>query len=224
MLSTFIKRNVKTSEIIISKIFPAGCGWQSGSIIAENLSYTITDPMFYTIVGFKEALFVGSGHMIYYKIKSYNSDEININDEKNNALLLSSATFCSGYMWQPIVNQYSDMDFLITSTITGTYCSSSFLGGLLLSRLLYPMLNYNIEKNNKETIKKDVGLSLSIGGATGLFVATDTELLNNFLANYLGINDNMSTIECIYTAGISTSLGFFGIQTLQNVLKKNWLD
>ena len=193
-------------------------------LLLKILSYTISDPLFYTIVGINEALFVGSGHIIYNKLKSYRYNSIDIKQEKNNALLLSSATFCSGYMWQPIVNQYSDMDFILTSSITGIYCGSAFLYGLLLSRTLYPKINYSIENINKETIKKDIGLSLSIGGATGLFVATDTELLNNFLANYLGINDNMSTIECIYTAGISTSLGFFGIQTLQNVLKKNWLD
>ena len=37
-----LKRYLKTGEVVISKLFPAGCGWQAASIYAESLQYLPT--------------------------------------------------------------------------------------------------------------------------------------------------------------------------------------
>ena len=34
-----LTRYLKTSEVVVSKLFPAGCGWQAASIVADNLNY-----------------------------------------------------------------------------------------------------------------------------------------------------------------------------------------
>ena len=63
-------RTVQTVEAIVSKLFPAGCGWQSASIIAENAGYLPTTLPFFLSVGIGEGLAVGLGHLTYYGIKN----------------------------------------------------------------------------------------------------------------------------------------------------------
>lgn len=70
-------------------------------------------------------------------------------------------------------------------------------------------------------------LSISIGGATGAFVGTDTTFVGNWLAPYVGVYDNMSDIRGMFNAGLSTFGGFAAFQTFQNLTfkkGKNWID
>ena len=225
----FFKRTIKTSEIIISRLFPSGCGWYSGSLIAEKLDYTIFEPNFFLITGLSQSIFVMSGHILYSKFKlqfskNNNYENINMKNEKHKALQIGTATFLSGSIWQPTVNLLENSDFIIVSTITGTICGLSFLSGLLLTRSFFHLLHIDIEKNSKNTIKKDIGVSTSIGGATGLSVSTDTSINNNYMIDYFGITSELTINEAIITAGLSNACGFLALQTLQNMQRKTWLD
>ena len=47
----YLKRFKVTAEVTISKIFPAGFGWQCGSLIAANYSIPATDISFALLTG-----------------------------------------------------------------------------------------------------------------------------------------------------------------------------
>ena len=68
-----LKRYLKTGEVVISKLFPAGCGWQAASIYAESLQYLPTSIPFFLTVGLGEGLAVGIGHIAYNLSKKKNS-------------------------------------------------------------------------------------------------------------------------------------------------------
>ena len=73
----------------------------------------------------------------------------------------------------------------------------------------------------------DALLSVSIGAATGTFVGTDITFPDNVIRPAFGVEDSMSDVEGMVRAGMSTSAGFLGVQTMQNVVMPrggNWLD
>ena len=90
-----------------------------------------------------------------------------------------------------------------------------------------------IEEANYANLKADAALSLAIGGATGCFVGTDVSFVTpagvdqNWLRPIVGVEDGVSDLSGMISAGTSTSLGFMGLQTVQNGVVpagKNWLD
>ena len=103
---TFGKRMVSTAEVMVSKIFPAGFGWQGASVVAENAGFDGASLNFALTTGAGDFLGVLTGHTLYMAIKKgvTGSDDINITHEAQTGLLLGSAAFCSGTVWQPIVN------------------------------------------------------------------------------------------------------------------------
>lgn len=222
MFSKFIKRNIKTVEIISSKIFPAGGGWQSASICADKIGYLSNELPFFALVGCGEGLAVGLGHLAYNGIKNKITN-VDMDTEKKNSLMFGTAAAFSGTVWQPIVNLYTeasnDIPLALIAPITGMVCGMAFMGGLSFSRCFY-----NISNIDNDIFKNDTQLSLSIAGAAGMFVATDASISNNFLVDYFGILENMTNNKQIITAGLSTSTGFIILQTLQNFKKRNYLD
>ena len=73
----------------------------------------------------------------------------------------------------------------------------------------------------------DALLSVSIGAATGTFVGTDITFADNVIRPFFGVEDSMSHIEGMVRAGLSTSAGFLGMQTAQNLTLPrgaNWID
>ena len=220
-------RTFKTGEVIISKLFPAGCGWQAASILAESANYIPTSLPFFLTVGLGEGLAVGIGHITYYTIKkNIAHSNINLKEQIASSLQLGTAATMSGTIWQPSVNLFSSYGFFPSSIGTLCICGLTFYSGLRFSRSLYGnFLGMQLEKKTKENNVNDMLLSVSVAGAAGLFVATDVSLANNFLISYFGITDNMSNLAGIGTAGLSTACGFTGIQLFQNTfLKKNWID
>ena len=113
-----------TAEVTISKIFPAGLGWQSSSIVAEDmLGYTPDSIAFALTTGFGDAVGVMLGHCAFYAAKKSitNDDSINMNRETQTGLLLASAAFCSGTAWQPLVDMLQAAELPFFQVFAGKY-------------------------------------------------------------------------------------------------------
>jgi len=114
--SGLAKRFAVTAEVSISKIFPAGFGWQTSSIIAENhLGYAADSAAFALTTGLGDALGVLFGHTAFYAAKKATVDSsIDMEGETHVGVLLGSAAFCSGTVWQPLVDalQGAELSFM----------------------------------------------------------------------------------------------------------------
>ena len=223
-----VNRFISTLEVSVSKIFPAGFGWQYGSVIADNMGLTPNDLGFFLTTGLGDLTGVFLGHTLYYSIRNaITGGERTIADEAGTGWFLGSAAFCSGSVWQPTVNFLQAAQLPFTGVAVGTWviCGAAFYGGLRLGRLIYPFIDNGAYWN----IKYDAALSVSIGGATGAFVGTDTAYLpeENFLKGVVGVEDADSAITGCVKAGSATSIGFVGSQAVQNATYfkgRNWID
>jgi hypothetical protein len=213
-----------TAEVTVSKIFPAGFGWQTASIVAENnLGYAADSMNFALTTGIGDGLAVLAGHTAYCaaKKKLTNSDNINLTEELHTGILLGSAAFCSGTAWQPLVNALQGAELPFADVVLGTWigCGAAFYTGLRVGRtILSSPLKY-IEEPTYENSKNDASLSVAIGGATGFFVGTDTAYLpgQNIFIDALGIPDGTPELTGCAIAGSSTALGFMTTQTGLNL-------
>lgn len=222
-------RFVYTGEVILSKIFPAGFGWQTASCISEGMGHQATDLSFFFMTGAGDFAGVLAGHSLYYLAKSAVDPTVKMGEQVQVGTWLASAAFMSGFCWQPIVNTLHDsagMGFETTLAGTGVGCGLAFYAGLRLFRSVYsffPALPAADSSNNVA----DAQLSAAIGGATACFVGTDLSFgASNWLAGIVGIGD-VSTLTGAAIAGTSTALGFAIIQTFENLTipaKKCWTD
>ncbi|KAL7534897.1 hypothetical protein ACHAXR_008911 [Thalassiosira sp. AJA248-18] len=223
-----------TAEVTISKIFPAGFGWQSSSIVAEEyLGYAPDTVAFALTTGLGDAIGVMAGHCAYFAAKKSitDDDSINMDRETQTGLLLASAAFCSGTAWQPLVDALQAANLSFVQVFAGTWvgCGTAFYLGLRGARTILSGPCKYIHEPTYENSTTDKSLSVAIGGATGFFVGTDTAYLptQNFLINAVGINDATPAIAGCAIAGSSTSLGFLTAQTPLNALYpsgKLWND
>lgn len=228
--TTLVDRFTVTAEVAVSKLLPAGMGWQGFSCLAEGMGLGATDAGFFLITGSGDALGVAVGHTLYYTIKKNVYDQsIDLKQQAQAALLLGTATFCSGAAWQPAVNMFQGLEtsFVTAAVGTGVITGSMFFTGLRLGRTMYGNMDH-IEKGNSDNLAADAKLSAAIGGATAAFVGTDVSYGDeNFLRPVVGIEESMGAAEGIMRAGLSTMGGFTAAQTVQNVTfprGKNWLD
>jgi hypothetical protein len=232
--STVMNRFVVTGETMVSKIFPAGFGWQSSSIIAENhLGYSADSMAFALTTGFGDAVGVLLGHCGYFAIKKAvtNNDKIIMKREFDTGVLLASAAFCSGSLWQPLVDALQGSGLSFAAVFTGTWigCGTAFYAGLRAGRTILPSFLSYVAEPTYENSKTDASLSIAIGGATGYFVGTDAAYLpeQNFLIDMVGIHDTTPALAGCTIAGSSTALGFGVSQTAMNVVYpsgKCWND
>lgn len=230
----YMKRFQITAEVIVSKIFPAGFGWQSSSIVAEQyLAYTPDTVSFALTTGAGDALGVLLGHCGFYAIKKSitGNPKILMKREFDTGFLLASAAFCSGTVWQPIVNALQAAELSFQGVFAGTWagCGLAFYLGLRAGRTVLPRFLTYVEEPSYENSKNDASLSLAIGGATGFFVGTDAGYLpdQNFLIDVVGIVDGTPDLTGCAIAGTSTGLGFATAQTALNVVfpkNKCWND
>ena len=155
-------RTVQTVEAIVSKLFPAGCGWQTASILADSANYLPTTLPFFLSVGMGEGVAVGIGHLTYYGLKKklVNTD-LDMSLQRGSALQLGTAAAMSGTVWQPSVNLLANHGFLTTAIGTFGICGLTFFSGLKLSRGLWSHLpGISLEKNNKTNTRNDALLSV----------------------------------------------------------------
>jgi len=231
--SSLGSRFVKTFEVTVSKIFPAGFGWQSSSIVAENqFGYTPESVGFALTTGFGDFLGVLIGHCSFYGLKKATVDDsIIMQQEFETGLWLASAAFCSGAVWQPCVNVLQGANLSFNSVFIGTWigCGAAFYTGLRIGRTILPNFTTYIEESNYDNAKSDRELSVAIGGATGFFVGTDAAYLpdQNFLIDVVGIKDGTPDLTGCAIAGTSTALGFLSTNSVFNCVyprDKLWID
>lgn len=232
--SSMMDRFKITAEVTISKIFPAGFGWQSSSIVAEEyLGYAPDTVAFALTTGLGDGIGVMAGHCAYFAAKkSITGDEsINMERETQTGLLLASAAFCSGTAWQPLVDVLQSANLSFVQVFAGTWigCGTAFYLGLRGARTILSGPCTYIHEPTYENSTTDKSLSVAIGGATGFFVGTDIAYLptQNFLINTLGIHATTPAFAGCAIAGTSTSLGFLSSQATLNVMYptgKLWND
>jgi hypothetical protein len=203
-------RIIKTIEVTVSKIFPAGVGWQLASSIVDSAPDSLE---FALSTGTGEAVAVGCGHIMYNKLFK---NDIVPKENLQTGVMLSTAAFCSGCSWQPIVNtlQGADIPFLGVQLGTSIGCGFAFLVGIRMVRSLV-----DSEYITQTPLTQDIQLAASIGGATGCFVGTDLSYLpaQNLTASIIGIGEMDGIGLACAKAGLSTSMGFGGVQTFQNL-------
>lgn len=238
--SLLTKRLITTFEVVVSKIFPAGFGWQGASVIADNLGHGADSLPFFLMTGTGDALGVMIGHNVYYAIKKATVDSnIDMPTQVNTSILLGTAAFHAGTAWQPIVSTLHDqMGCTFNQTMGGTFvgCGFMFFVGLRIARGLFGGRLKGIETASYANLKADAGLSVSIGGATGCFVGTDVSFISeansitidqNWLRPFVGVEDSTTDIVGMVSAGTSTALGFTAVQMAQNAVvpaEKCWVD
>ncbi|KAL3907946.1 MAG: hypothetical protein SGILL_008670, partial [Bacillariaceae sp.] len=231
--STLAQRFLVTAEVTVSKIFPAGFGWQTASIVAENNFGFAPDTLNFALTtGLGDGLGVLGGHCLFYGAKKALVDSsINMESEFQTGVLLASAAFCSGTAWQPLVDALQGANLSFGGVFAGTWvgCGMAFYAGLRAGRTILSGFMTHIHEPTYENSKNDASLSVVIGGATGFFVGTDAAYLpdQNFLINLVGISDGTPDLVGCAIAGSSTSLGFLTSQSVFNVIYpagKCWND
>jgi hypothetical protein len=231
--SSLVDRFIVTAEVTVSKIFPAGFGWQTASIVAAQQGFAGDSLNFALSTGLGDAIGVCLGHMTYYSAKKalVKDSGLNLTQELHTGILLGSAAFCSGTAWQPIVNALQGANLPFQQVFLGTWigCGVAFYGGLRVARTLLSGALEGIEEPTYANSKNDASLSVAIGGATGFFVGTDAAYLpeQNFLLDVVGIQDGTPDLVGCAIAGTSTSLGFMAAQSSLNVIYptgKCWND
>jgi len=232
--SPLLDRFVVTAEVTVSKIFPAGLGWQSASLWADHtMGYASDSASFALTTGLGDALGVLAGHCLYYTLKKSTGVDphINLTREWHTGVLLGSAAFMSGTAWQPLVNALQGANLTFASVLAGTWvgCGVAFYTGLRVARTVLSARLPHIAPPTYENSQTDAALSVAIGGATGCFVGTDAAYLpeQNFLLGAVGILDTTPDVTGCLLAGTSTSLGFCAAQSTLNMVYpagKCWND
>jgi len=227
-------RFVVTAEVTVSKIFPAGFGWQSSSIVAEESFGFSPDTMSFALTtGLGDAIGVFLGHSTYFALKKAvtSDDSINMTREAQTGTLLASAAFCSGTAWQPLVDALQGANLSFSTVFAGTWvgCGTAFYLGLRGARTILSGFLEHVQEPTYENSKTDTSLSVAIGGATGFFVGTDAAYLpdQNFLIDIVGISDGTPDLTGCAIAGTSTGMGFVAAQTPMNLIfptGKSWND
>ena len=92
-------------QVTVSKIFPAGAGWQAASIVADAAGRQADSLTFAAYTGVGDGIAVAAGHTSYYAAKKAIVDpNIDIGEQAGLGVWLGSAAVCSGALWQPLVN------------------------------------------------------------------------------------------------------------------------
>jgi len=230
-LSYLPGRFIGMAEVIVSKIFPAGFGWQTGANVADGFGFGDESFGLFSLAGVGDGLGVMAGHVAYFAAKkAITGTDIDMSAEVQTGFFLGSAATCSGFAWQPCVNMLTSFGLGFNGTVVGTtmICGTVFFCGLRLQRTLFRNVLEHVEEPTYQNLKADGLLSVSIGGATGAFVGCDVGYGDaNFLRPIIGVEDGASTIAGTTCAGLATSVGFGATQVVQNVAtpaEKSWLD
>ena len=96
------RRMTVTAEVGISKIFPAGFGWQTAAYFAEGAGMEATDVSFFISTGVGDGIGVAIGHTLYCALKKVvtGNKDMDIGKESQVGIMLGSAAVCSGGIWQ----------------------------------------------------------------------------------------------------------------------------
>lgn len=223
------------AEVVVSKIFPAGFGWQASSAVAEGMGFESDQGGFFLITGAGDFAGVLTGHCVFYAIKKACFDpSICMSATFQLGTWLASAAFMSGLAWQPLVNAFQakgvGFSFNTSCALTTVGCGLMFYTGLRFGRSIYSPIMPALPGPTYDNLRYDAQLSMAVGGATGCFVGTDLSYGSDNWINTLipiGVTDDDSILLGMVKAGSSTALGFTVVQTAQNVMVPHgdcWLD
>lgn len=224
-------RFLATLVVAISKIFPAGFLWEGFALAAvaagEHVRRDGTVGT-YLLTGLGDSLGVLTGHLLWrLPVTFIFHDKFQPRAEVQTALFLASASFLSGSSWQLVVNLTTTLGFYGVAVITGTVCACMFFIGLRAGRAVYGRW-LGWEHLLGVGWGLDAQLAASIGGASFLFVATDTGVSSNPLINVFGVEEHASAFLGMFQAGASTFCGFLAVQAVQNLVLfrhgRSWLD
>ena len=133
---SFGDRVVTSAEVTVSKIFPAGAGWQLASYVAEGSGFSPTSLAFFATVGLGDCTGVFLGHTVYQVLKKVTGAKISLGTELQVASLLGGAAFFSGSAWQPALNAFNTLGFSFTQSLVGVSLATTFafFAGLRIMR------------------------------------------------------------------------------------------
>jgi hypothetical protein len=157
-----------SNTVAISKIFPAGAGWQAASLFAaDNLGLESTSLAFFGAVGLGDFLGVFLGHTLFFLLKKLvrHDPTIKMGEQLQVATLLGGAAFFSGATWQPALNalRFLGLDFAGVFLGVGASCTLAFFTGLRVWRKLLSPSMGAVERNSYQNQKSDVQLAVAIG-------------------------------------------------------------
>jgi hypothetical protein len=228
------ERIMSSLEVSVSKIFWAGAGWQTASLLAANLGLASNSLGFYLAVGAGDMSGVFLGHTAYYMLKkAYMGDaRIDVAREAQTGALLGGAAFFSGFTWQLSVDAARALSggaFDSTLLGAGAACGVAFFAGMRVMRALLSRPLPAVEGATYHNLKADAQLSAAIGGAAAAFVGTDVSFGQeaNWLQPLVGISPEASALAGVGLAGLSTTLGFMAVQAAMAVglpARRCWID
>jgi len=228
----FNRRMATSAEVAVSKIFPAGAGWQLASAVADGCGFATTSLPFFCLVGLGDLSGVALGHVTYQflKKKLFGATSISIGAEVQTAALFGGAAFFSGACWQIALNAFNTLGFTFTQALAGVSLSSTvaFFAGLrIMRRLLSPSMPA-VEGITYDNQESDLALAAAVGVGCGFFVGTDVSFGSaNWLAWVVGIQEHFSIARAAVAAGLSTSIGFIVNMLWQSASlpkKTCWID
>jgi len=206
-----------TAEVMVSKIFPAGFGWQTGSLVADQSLGLGADTLGFALcTGLGDFTGVLLGHSLFYGIKDGGA---NFGRHVQTASWLGTAAFMAGTAWQPSVNILASLGFNACAVGTGAITGAIFFVGLRLGRAVYSNFMPAIGIGTGANRVADGQLSVAIGGGTACFVGTDVSFGDaNWLRPLVGVEETTGDLLGCVKAGTSTFLGFGVVQAAENVL------
>jgi hypothetical protein len=215
------------AQVAVSKLFPAGFGWQYSSGIAEDtFGLGANDYGFFAVTGFGDMCGVFAGHFTYYTGKKILYDRsIVVGEQAHVALWLGAAAFMSGGAWQPFVNFFQACSgegnhFNSHLMAVTACCGTMFYTGLRMGRYFFSPVLTGIPACDYNNLRADAQLSVAIGGATACFVGTDVSYGDgNWLRPLVGIEEEFATMHGCVLAGTSTALGFTAVQIAENIVR-----
>eukprot|EP00562_Extubocellulus_spinifer_P008805 CAMPEP_0178494262 /NCGR_PEP_ID=MMETSP0696-20121128/12924_1 /TAXON_ID=265572 /ORGANISM="Extubocellulus spinifer, Strain CCMP396" /LENGTH=341 /DNA_ID=CAMNT_0020122335 /DNA_START=79 /DNA_END=1104 /DNA_ORIENTATION=+ len=221
-----------TAEVAVSKLFPAGFGWQTAATFAEGAGMDAANMDFALATGLGDGLGVALGHTAWMAGKKMitGDEEIDVTAQAQTGIFLGSAAVCSGGAWQPFVNTLQAAGFGFNSSLVLTAgCGTlAFFSGLRIFRAIYAPIFSGVEEATYANLKADAALSAAVGGAAGCFVGTDVSYAAaNWLRPLVGVEETTAAVTASVLAGSSTALGFTVVQMGENAIypkNKCWVD
>jgi len=221
-------RMALTAEVLVSKIFPAGFGWQTASLVADkSFGLSAESAGFAVMTGIGDFTGVLLGHSLFYAIKNGGKD---MGKEVQTATWLATSAFLAGTAWQPTVNALTaaGLGFNSVALGTGAITGACFMVGLRVGRMVYGSFMPAIAPGTGGNLVADAQLSVAIGGGTACFVGTDVSFGDaNWLRPIVGVEETTPDLLGCVKAGTSTFLGFGVVQTAENIIipaRSCWTD
>jgi len=223
----YLNRMMTSVEVMISRVFPAGAGWQLASILATNAGVASNSLLFCSLLGLGNFFGVIFGHMLWEGLKKVVKGDVDLAREFQVASLLGGAAFFSGLSWQVAMNVFKavGVGLLQSFMSVGIVCTMAFFLGMRMMRQNLSPVMTAVDKNSFVNLRSDIGLAIAIGGATAGLVFTDAFVGTSPLLSFLEAKAAVSSLVAVACGGLASSLGFLATTAVQALNKKRcWLD